>query len=69
MTTLLVSLLVAVLLVLAVAVFVGRRDRSRTTSSEDRAALHAARDGQARTDVERHMMQGEASRGRTPHST
>ncbi|MDG4803805.1 hypothetical protein [Micromonospora sp. WMMD980] len=69
MTTLVLSLLVAVLLVLAVAILVGRRDRSRSVSSEDPTALRAARAEQARTDVQRHLGQSEAYRSRTPNST
>ncbi|MFG1675144.1 hypothetical protein [Micromonospora sp. NPDC049282] len=69
MTTLVVSLVVAVLLVLAVAGLVVRRDRNRVVPSEDRGALRDARAAQARTDVERHLGQSEAHRSRTPHST
>ncbi|MCZ7440431.1 hypothetical protein O7598_28845 [Micromonospora sp. WMMC241] len=69
MTTLVFSLLVAVLLVLAVAILVGRRDRSRSMSSEDPTALRAARAEQARTDVQRHLGQSEVYRSRTPNST
>ncbi|MGC4886162.1 hypothetical protein [Micromonospora sp. DT227] len=69
MTTVVVSLLVAVLLALAVAIFVGRRDRGRSAASEDPTALRAARVEQSRTDVERHLGQSEAYRSRTPNST
>ncbi|MFF5176956.1 hypothetical protein ACFY2Q_02860 [Micromonospora sp. NPDC000316] len=53
MTTVVVSLVVFVVLVLAVVVFVSRRGRNRLSSDEESTAVHQARADQHRHEAER----------------
>ncbi|SCL64321.1 hypothetical protein [Micromonospora chersina] len=69
MTTVLVSLAVFVALLVAVVAFVSRRDRNRSSSCEDRAAVRDAGADQARHEAERHFVQGQAAGHQMPHST
>jgi len=67
MRTVVVSL--AMVLVLALVVFVARRDRTRRQSDEDSAAVHQARADQHRHDAQRQVASGLAERHRNPPST
>ncbi|MGV9805196.1 hypothetical protein [Micromonospora chersina] len=67
MRTALVSLAVFVTVLVAVVVFVGRRDRNRSSSPEDRAAVRDAAADQARHEAERHFVQGQAAGHHMPH--
>ncbi|MGW4151597.1 hypothetical protein ACWEDF_00370 [Micromonospora chersina] len=69
MTTVLVALAVFVALLVAVVVFVTWRDRNRSSSSEDRAAVRDASADQARHEAERHFVQGQAAGHQMPNST
>ncbi|MCW3818534.1 hypothetical protein ONA91_29260 [Micromonospora sp. DR5-3] len=62
MTAVLVSVAVFVVLLIAVFVFVGWRDRNRLSSPEDSAAARDARAAQERHAAERHGVQGEVWR-------
>ncbi|MCT2278024.1 hypothetical protein M3G91_10340 [Micromonospora chalcea] len=69
MRTMLVSLAVLVVVVLALVVFVARRDRARRPSDEDSAAVRQARADQHRHDAQRQAASGLAERHRNPPST
>ncbi|MGW0434250.1 hypothetical protein ACWDV4_17145 [Micromonospora sp. NPDC003197] len=59
MTAVVTSLVALFVLLIAVLVFVGVRDRRRFSSSEDSRAAHAARSEQEQHAAERHGVQGE----------
>ncbi|MEU5826315.1 hypothetical protein ACGFKZ_28085 [Micromonospora tulbaghiae] len=69
MRTMVVSLAMMLVLVLALVVFVARRDRTRRPSDEDSAAVHQARADQHRHDAQRQVASGLAERHRNPPST
>ncbi|MFF0658595.1 hypothetical protein [Micromonospora tulbaghiae] len=69
MRTLVVSLAVAAVVVLALVVFVARRDRARHSPDEDSAAIRRAGADQHRHDAQRHAASGIAERHRNPPST
>ena len=65
----LVSLAVIVVVVLALVVFVARRDRTRRPSDEDPAAVRQAGADHHRHDAQRQIAAGLAERHRNPPST
>ncbi|WP_343449843.1 hypothetical protein [Micromonospora oryzae] len=69
MTTLVVTLAMLVVLLLAVVVFVTRRDRAKLSSDQDSAAVRQARADQHRHEAERHFASGMAARHHNPSST
>ena len=69
MRTMVVSLAMMLVLVLALVGFVARRDRTRRPSDEDSAAVHQARADQHRHDAQRQVASGLAERHRNPPST
>ncbi|MFI7248883.1 hypothetical protein [Micromonospora chalcea] len=69
MRTMLVSLAVIVVVVLALVAFVARRDRARRPSDEDAAAVHQAGADRHRHDAQRQAASGLAERHRNPPST
>ncbi|MCZ7437912.1 hypothetical protein O7598_16000 [Micromonospora sp. WMMC241] len=68
MTTVMVSVVALVALVLAVVVFVNRRDRNRLSSEEDATAVHHAGADQHRHEAERHLGSGITARNVNPPS-
>lgn len=69
MRTVLVSLAVFVTVLVAVVAFVSWRDRNRSSSPDDPAAVRDARADQARHEAERHFVQGRAAGHHMPDST
>ncbi|KAB1908933.1 hypothetical protein J5U46_20810 [Micromonospora tulbaghiae] len=69
MRTMVVSLAVAAVVVLALVVFVARRDRTRRPSDEDPGAVRQAGADQHRHDAQRQAASGLADRHRNPPST
>ncbi|MET7472111.1 hypothetical protein ACFYON_21975 [Micromonospora sp. NPDC005686] len=68
MRTMLVSLAVVVVAMLALVVFVARRDRTRRPSDEDSAAVRRAGADQHRHDAQRQAGAGIAERHRNSPS-
>ncbi|WP_327033429.1 hypothetical protein [Micromonospora ureilytica] len=69
MTAVVISLVVAVVLVVAAVVFVGWRDRNRLSSDEDPTSAREASTDQYRHEVERHLTSGMAANHHMPNST
>ncbi|WP_435122186.1 hypothetical protein [Micromonospora tulbaghiae] len=69
MRTMVVSLAVAAAVVLALVVFVARRDRARHPADEDSAAVRRAGADRHRHDAQRQAASGLAERHGNPSST